>query len=467
MRLKLSVNSLDTSREFQVFYKSLYNASLIRKNIILKFTKQLLYVISIPDNSTTSINEPELWIRIVTELLFQDFIIESVRDNNIVFEISLEPLLQALRKYDSVIKQGNHSPTHGLNSDGNIEEDPVLTSINHNNTSAKMKKKPPYGNLEIRLIRPPAEWHIPKGSSTSIMGAINISFHEYLNINNENLINSGNSNNNDVKNDNLEFSEYTSYGGKVIDHSFKIPIRLLTKTQDDKIRQPKINKDNQIVLSLPSFQSEFGRAFSNFMKRPERFKSLQNVQICSRNKGAEFKCIVDELDWFLEISWNGLLETLNYEELDQDSCNTESYGNNNIKDNDEPEENLTEHLKEVSKNANNSYYNEYIDDQEGNDSIHETEAELVLDKDSHEKQNGDNHIKRDKKDKKMNDHSVIIKSRDWKLCNKIYENLGEDDILCVSHDQYCLLHCAVNADNDDDLTFAEISYYIHRSKHIS
>lgn len=368
MRLQFHINSQDTSKEFSCFLKGLVLANSIRKSAVFKFKEDELLIIltsgsSSPMSSNTgssSQSDSQLWLKINTDPLLQSYVIKTKRvDLSISMELALQPLIQILRQYDQMMKRGDQA-----------------------HTSAQTM-----GNLEIKMMNVPKEWNL------LILGG---------NLAQGNR--SGSGQDNKLKNSGygslrVSFEEQVPGKPTPIKHVTFIPMKLLSSQY--QLRQPVINAD-QIVYNLPQQNDmDEGKQFGKFMKRLDRFSGLEHLRVCGTTQ--ELKLVVDEMDWFMEVKWNGVIDVLNRESMTQN------------------------------------------------------EEERIANE----------------------EQMVIIRAKDWKMCTKLFEVLGEQTFLCISNKQYCLFNCTIkNTDSMDADTlsqshdsladqgnrFMDISFYISNCK---
>ncbi|KAK6203134.1 checkpoint protein Hus1/Mec3 [Scheffersomyces amazonensis] len=92
MKLKLQTNNTEALKT------ALSLISSLRKYILLRFTPEILYVISVNGQSITQ--EPQVWCKLQMRSIFNQIEIQSLRDNTISLEISVELFLQTLRNFD-------------------------------------------------------------------------------------------------------------------------------------------------------------------------------------------------------------------------------------------------------------------------------------------------------------------------------------------------------------------------------
>lgn len=92
MKLKLQVRNIDTVRT------TLSLVNQLRKLVVLRFSPEKLVVILV--NHSSIVPEPQAWCKIDVKSIFDSIEIQSLHDNVILLEVSIDLLLQALRNYD-------------------------------------------------------------------------------------------------------------------------------------------------------------------------------------------------------------------------------------------------------------------------------------------------------------------------------------------------------------------------------
>lgn len=377
MRLQFNINSQDTPKQFSCFLKGLVLANSIRKSAIFKFKEEELLIIlttgsGFSSSSSTSISgntgsssqsDSQLWLKISVEPLLQSYVIKTKRvDRSVSMELALQPLIQILRQYDQMMKRGDQA---------------------HINAATM-------GNLEVRMTNVPKEWNLLMLDGSSGQG--------HQNTKGQNMKNGG------YGALRVSFEEQVPGKPTPLKHVTYIPLKLLSSQYE--LRQPVINAD-QVVYNLPQQNDmEEGKQFGRFMKRLDRFSGLEHLKVCGTTQ--ELKLVVDEMDWFMEVKWNGVIDVLN-------------------------RDTLTQHEEEE-------------EEEQGHEVRLTTEEQ-----------------------------SVIIRAKDWKMCTRLFDVLGEQTFLCISNKRYCLFNCMIkNTDSvdADSLTqshdslaehgnrFMDVSFYI-------
>ncbi|KAI5966406.1 MEC3 [Candida pseudojiufengensis] len=92
------------TRNIEKLKDALSLISNLRKFVILKFTSEVLNVISVNGGSVSS--EPQVWCKIPISRLFETIEIQSMRDNTISMEINVDLLLQTLKNFDKANSEG-------------------------------------------------------------------------------------------------------------------------------------------------------------------------------------------------------------------------------------------------------------------------------------------------------------------------------------------------------------------------
>ncbi|KAK6464039.1 checkpoint protein Hus1/Mec3 [Scheffersomyces coipomensis] len=230
MKLKLKTNNTESLKT------ALSLISSLRKYILLRFTPDILYVISVNGQSISQ--EPQVWCKLKMHAIFNQIEIQSLRDNTISLEVNVELLLQTLRNFDKA------------NSDG----------------------------LNIRLQRK---------ESTGAQGA-----------------NSGNSRTASL----ALFYSNINVNASTINHTFRIPVKILKNTQDLLLlKEPELH-DIDLIIKLP-------QEFVSTYRRLDKFKrSSSNDTVCikaSRRGGGFLGFVLEEEGKYrVTISWNEKLEVL-------------------------------------------------------------------------------------------------------------------------------------------------------------
>lgn len=91
-----------------------------------------------------------------------------------------------------------------------------------------------------------------------------------------------------------------------VDHHFEIPVRLLRKESDDRIREPELVKVD-VMMRLPE-------DIHGLFKRVERYKSAGLIKVRGSSLGKLSLHIEDDSNVNLSVSWNELLEVTGRDE---------------------------------------------------------------------------------------------------------------------------------------------------------
>ncbi|CCE63753.1 hypothetical protein TPHA_0F02730 [Tetrapisispora phaffii CBS 4417] len=458
MKLKLIINGTEANDDYKLLKTTISTVASIRKTFILKFDSERLVIISTPKsisvNNGTVLQQDvgQLWCTIPRDV-FKLYNVKSARDlNNITMESNSDSLSNVFKRYDKVINQGSST-----------------------NMTIKLQDMPEW-NLKQNSI-PGYE----ENTRPNPVCALAITFEEIVNTSGPEF--SAMNHENDMIDDNMAVA--TSNSNKVIVHSFKIPVKLLFKTQVARIQEPMINYENLIMYNLPSMTEEFGSGFYNFMRRVERYSNVNHIRLSGAIKKdkraddnsdnlADLKIIINELDWHLEICWNG---PLNY------SCNLLG------QDETEPSSNAQQSQNILNSNNDENIRDTPINGQlniENSLEVEDSAIGTLMNSKSHDTETNNNtqinygmdDIAKMIQEKEANEsltHEVIIKSKDWKVCSKLYSAF-EEVILAISHNDSCAFHCSldrgnVDTGNNDSASEqprerGQIIYYMARSKAI-
>lgn len=416
MKLKLILNTKESFTDYKFLLTTLSTISSIRKSAILRFTDDKITIISIPDGFALKNENDQLWCTIPSDI-FNHYKVSSVREENCIpMRINCDSLLNVFKRFDKIAAT-------------------VMT---------------------IKLVSL-KESHIKDNT----VAALSISFEEYLD--------SSTANNDDNINDTgvVEYKTSTTMGNtKKIIHMFKVPIQFLYKTQDQKIMEPLLNYSKLMMYKLPAVNGIFGPAFKNFVRRVERYSNVQHIKLVGNIKknsndyenndeeqvNGELRIVVNELDWKLNIVWNGLLEPM----IQNGDEQSESQHPMTLEQHSIPQEEKKTDTQE----------------QEENFTIDDSRAQLYLSSASQASdvrpEYGD--ISRMVEESNIqNEHAVQIRNKDWKLCSKLYGSF-EEVVLAIAHDESCILHCSLdrgaNEDNEPKQR-GQIIYYMARSKPLS
>lgn len=445
MKLKLVINGSESPDDYKLLKSTISTVASLRKTAILRFTSDRLIIISTPNSSSNTSaltgDTGQLWCTIPRDV-FSLYNVISARDlNTITMECNCDTLLSVLKKYERVTNSGGSSDmTLKLQSmpDWNIPRDPVSSSstiVNGSSNGTTVSKPNP-------------------------VCALGITFEEIMVMNN------------DLNN--------TGGGGvatsKVVAHSFKVPAKLLFKAQDARIQEPMINYTQLMMYKLPLPSSEFGQGFSNFIKRVDRYTNVHNVKLSAkkfvktthteRDDTPNLKIIVNELDWYLELCWNGPLDPVLQPDDSQrvpgqyDEENAEVIIPQSLRVTDEVgDKSLADSM--VIEDSEINYANTSVSQSfERSLSKEDTDISFLP--------NSKGSVIEE--DPPLTQHEVIIRCKDWKVCSKLYEAF-EEIVLAISHDESCVFHCSLDRGSIEDEEEGErpkergqIIYYMARSK---
>ncbi|CCH58761.1 hypothetical protein TBLA_0A09780 [Henningerozyma blattae CBS 6284] len=526
MKLKLALNASESPEDYKLLKTTLQTVASLRKTAVLRFNDERLIIISTPKSLTTSSSTilhgdtGQLWCTIPNDV-FKLYVIKSARDKNcITMEYNCESLLNVFKRYDKVMNQGYAS-----------------------NMTIKLQNMPEW-NIQPNLESNPNATH-----RSNPIQALGITFDEYV------VTNSVNTKNDDIettkrrqkdnKDDSTSNNNVTLATNKKVLHSFQIPVKLLLKSQDEKIKEPLIDYKQLMMYKLPPVSGIFGNAFKSFIRRIDRYSTVNHIRLCGiqKNKGKnnineyeniqdsienvdiELKTIVNELDWNLDITWNGPLEPI-FQEVSNESQMSQTNDLNatpneytrsphkspmkspikspikiTTKDT-EPVENPFKFTKPLTKTgeSDTGYDSLRIEESRmsswghGNESSEDTEIangtmnndEMDIDHvpdnhlDSREEYEDASKIVEEAEQENAKIHEVYIRSKDWKVCSRLYVAF-EEIVLAIYHDTSCILHCALdrgsiedtgdtdgisrnNTNNEKVRERGQIIYYIARSK---
>ncbi|SCV00483.1 LAME_0G10022g1_1 [Lachancea meyersii CBS 8951] len=424
MKLKLVINGSESPEDYKLLKSTISTVAALRKTAVLRFSSERLVVVSTPNSSTSNSSilhgdNGQLWCTIPRDV-FAAYEVVSARDlNTIAMECSCDALQNIFKKYDRSINQGNDS------------------------------------NLTIKLQSMP-EWNVSVTSNADGKAPLKVNPVCALGVTFEEAINT-----------NSDANAVARMGGpahgnttKVISHSFKVPTKLLFRAQDAKIQEPMINYTQLMMYRLPTPQGEWGAGFQSFIRRIERYSNVHNIKLSgmkfwqlqdSRASDHELKIIVDELDWSLEICWNGPLDAMiqpqaeNEVAVAPDESRADRDGGN----------------VEVDVEASRDQ-SLFIEESESLDTENTAATEQM-----HNAHSGAASMQADSRSK----HEVVIRSRDWKVCSKLYEAF-EEVVLAISHDESCVFHCTLprgsveDEDGERPREHGQVIYYMARVKRV-
>ncbi|QLQ82143.1 hypothetical protein HG537_0G03980 [Torulaspora globosa] len=410
MKLKLIVNGYESPDDYKLLRTTLSTVASLRKTAVLRFTSERLVMISTPKSSGSSNSTVlhgdtgQIWCTIPRDL-FKLYTVTSARElNTITMEYNCDSLVTVFKRYDRAMSQG-------CSSDMTIK----LQSMPEWNTGGGMGNNGSNGRVNP-------------------VCALGITFEEILHGHVGNGV--------DYEAGNVADSMKVGYvSDKTVLHSFRIPVKLLFKAQDTRIQEPMINYANLMMCRLPPYTGEFGAGFSNFIKRVERYTSIRHIRLSgsrkegdSTNEDPQLKITVNELDWHLELCWNGPLDAIVQQEIPNEAEETSQRA--------PVDDSMT------------------VEDSEGNKTNDDVDVELVDVSAMVERAERENSLV----------NEVFMRSKDWKVCHKLY-GAFEEVVLAISHNESCVLHCSLDRGSRvDDGTSGEpkergqIIYYIARSK---
>lgn len=406
MKLKLIVNGYESPDDYRLLRTTLSTVASLRKTAVLRFTSERLVIISTPRSSGSSNSTVlhgdtgQIWCTIPRDL-FKLYTVTSARElNTITMEYNCDSLVTVFKRYDRAMNQGCSS------------------------------------DMTIKLQSMP-EWNAGGGTaSNNSSGRVNpvcalgITFEEILHAHGV-----------DYEAGSMGDSKSGYMSDKTVLHSFRIPVRLLFKAQDARIQEPMINYSNLMMCKLPPHSGEFGAGFSNFIKRVERYTSIRHIMLsgCRKESGStsedpQLKIIVNELDWHLELCWNGPLDAIVQQEIPNEA------------------EEMPHRVHDDDSMT--------VEDSEGNKTNDDVDVELV---------DVPAMVERAERESSLV-NEVFMRCKDWKVCHKLY-GAFEEVVLAISHNESCVLHCSLDRGNcGDDGNSGEskergqIIYYIARSK---
>ncbi|CEP63325.1 Mec3p LALA0_S07e07558g [Lachancea lanzarotensis] len=427
MKLKLIINGSETPEDYKLLRSTISTVAALRKTAVLRFSSERLVVVSTPSSSVSNSSilhgdNGQLWCTIPKDV-FATYEVVSARDlNTIAMECSCDALQNIFKKYDRSISQGNDS------------------------------------NLIIKLQSMP-EWNVnvtsnldsKSASKVNPVCALGVTFEEIINVN-------------------PDANVVARMGGpamnnttKTISHSFKVPAKLLFRAQDAKIQEPMINYTQLMMYRLPGPQGEWGSGFSTFLRRVERYSTVHNIKLSGKKvwqlhdsrdaSDHELKIIVDELDWYLEICWNGPLEAMVQPQTEAEATT--------IPEEPEVDSDKGNSEVQVEESHNQSLF---IEESASVDTANTTPAT------TEELHKGDSRSA-PVDDEQRVVHEVMVRSKDWKVCSKLYEAF-EEVVLAISHDESCVFHCTLprgsveDEDGERPREHGQVIYYMARVKRV-
>lgn len=437
MKLKLVVNGCEAAEDYRLLKTTVSTVASLRKTAVLRFTSERLVIISTPKSSSSSsstilhADSGQLWCTIPQDL-FKLYTVISARElNTITMEYNCDSLLSVFKRYDRVMSQGSSS-----------------------NMTIKLQSMP-----EWNAGSNDSTHNSDSGSKLNPVCALGITFEEIVRT--------------QGTNDNATYGAEstarsptaTVMGGfgtnKIVMHSFKVPVKLLFKAQDQRIQEPMINYAHLMMCKLPPISGEYGAGFHSFIKRVERYTNVNHIKLKGtrkddtvENEGDKLKIIVNELDWHLEICWNGPLDSVVQQGIQTQASQ------------------LADEAAEVSSPSKSHRKTTYDDDAmrvEDSEIMGVGNSTTVSDSVDVELVDVSAMVERAEQDiSKI--HEVVIRCKDWKVCDKLY-GAFEEIVLAISHNESCVLHCSLDRGNfeegdaiDKPKERGQIIYYMARSK---
>ncbi|CAI4046992.1 hypothetical protein N7582_003960 [Saccharomyces uvarum] len=471
MKLKLIVNGCEAPDDYKLLRTTINTVASLRKTAILRFNSERLTIISTPKSSLNSSSNGtilrgdtgQLWCTIPQDV-FRLYTVISARElNTITMECNCDSLLSVFKRYDRVMNQGSSS-----------------------NMTIKLQSMPEW-NTNNGTLSGGTAGGVDTTSKPNPICALGVTFEEIVHTGGANdavVMNGGMDDQNGlpttVATGNLLASN------KVIMHSFKVPVKLLFRAQDTRIQEPMINYIQLMMYKLPPISGEFGSAFHGFIRRVERYTNVNHIHLTGIKKkkqgdegdDVELKIIVNELDWHLEICWNGPLDSV-IQQPESNSANPSQNHNMDINpeheqeslpmiDTDKPMSSLYTNTRdrEIEENARYDEDLLRIEDSE----IVDTRNNYTTDNSDDTRFNDVSVMVEKAEQESSSTHEVIIRCKDWKVCSKLYAAF-EEVVLAISHDESCVFHCSLDRGSLEDSEDVEkprergqIIYYMARSK---
>ena len=536
MKLKLIINGCESPDDYRLLRTTIATVASLRNRAILRFNSDRLVIISTPKSSLGAVggsgstnlsgtalqsDSGQLWCTIPRDV-FSSYTVVSAREgNSITMEYSCDLLLGVFKRYDRAISRGSPS-----NMTFKLQAKPEWNKGNKRSITAMS------GNTKMNTYGV-ADTHEQTRAKPNVVCILSVTFEEvvYGSYNDNNVANFPPDGVNDDDGGGADYN-YNARGGtgslptipfpgnsKVVLHSFKIPVRLLYKSQDMKIQEPMINYSQLMMFKLPPVSEEYGTAFRNFIRRIERYSNLnyiilrgtRNVQEPSQNEedpngrsyygsseGGTISLIVEEFHRRVEITWKGPIDHIiqgSGDGTDQTQDSSTTQGNDS-------QSQVRRHERLLNRRRSSNYHEIGPFSATGNSNVASAnneeedlyqiedsdinETRVVIDdgpatsgggtfrghtQSGRQKALGDISVMVERAERTSSSvHEVIIRSKDWRVCSKLYSAF-EEVVLAISHDESCVFHCTLDRGSVDDAyetdkarERGQIIYYIVRAR---
>ncbi|CAR28135.1 ZYRO0D14674p [Zygosaccharomyces rouxii] len=434
MRIKLIVNGCEVPEDYQLLKTTISTVATLRKTAVLRFNSERLSIISTPkstSNTSSTIlhgDNGQLWCSIPRDVFRQYTVVSQRELNAITMECNCDSLLSAFKRYEKVIARGSSSEM-------------VI----------KLQAMPEL-NLAVNAASG-SNGNSGEAAKSNPVCALGISFEEILHT-------MGDEDKNGYSGSNG--ANAGAFGSKkTIMHSFKVPVRLMSRVQDVRIKEPMVSGAQLSMYKLPPYSSEFGAGFSNFIRRVDRYTSVNHIRLSAINKkdalGHEtnrLKLVINELDWHLQVCWNGPLTPLVPEDMPPQASQDD--GRRPISRRETAAEDTDDSMRIDESTVLDAAHHDVLNSLPEND-VELMDVSAVVEQAERES---------------AQTHEVMIKIKDWKVCHKLYDAF-EELILAISHNESCVLHCSLDRgsvdegeDPDKPREKGQIIYYMARSKPI-
>ncbi|CCK70975.1 Mec3p KNAG_0F03130 [Huiozyma naganishii CBS 8797] len=480
MKLKLIINGYESPEDYKLLRTTISTVNALRKTAILRFTDERLTIISTPKspfNSGESTvlhgDNGQLWCTIPRDV-FSLYNVMSIREmNTITMEFNCASLWSVFQRYERAMNQGSSSsmvwklqnvPEWKVNEfSGSTDEEYVANRRRANIiygltiTFEEMVQTLENGSASATTGGPDEDGNINATTTTTVRGNNNI-----------------------------------------IVHSFKIPVRVLYKVQDLRMKEPMMPVE-PLILKLPSISSEFGTPFHHFMKRVHRYSNVYNIRLKALHRlrdsndpaapnNVQLNIAVNELEWSLNIGWNGPLDvSFDPNERDREESKNRPSASS-------PNEVMVPSTLQSTEGTNLNIVTPYTGDAttaEEADMLRVEDSEMSIAYRPHalahenvpESARGtpagptrtaleeiSAYVEQAERES-VSQSEIILKSKDWKVCTRLYTAF-DDVLLAIVHNQCCLFHCSLERGEPEDSQLdasetrekGQIIYYMIRSK---